>query len=46
VLKYAGRSVLDLATGEMVKSGPDVADIGVPEVDNDLVCGLFGVAGA
>lgn len=46
VLKHAGRSVLDLATGEMTKSGPDVADIGIPEVDNDLVCGLFGVDGA
>jgi hypothetical protein len=46
VLKYAGRSVLDLATGAMAKSGPAVADIGIPEVDNDLVCGLFGVDGA
>jgi hypothetical protein len=47
VLKYAGRTVLDLATGHTLsKSGPDVADIGVPEFDNDLVCGLFGVDGA
>lgn len=47
VLKYAGRTVLDLQTGQLLsKSGPDVADIGVPELDNNLVCGLFGVDGA
>jgi hypothetical protein len=46
-LKSAGRTVRDLATGEVIsESGPKVSDIGVPEVDNDLVCGLFGVDGA
>jgi hypothetical protein len=35
-----------MATGQtLAESGPDVADIGVPELDNDLVCGLFGVQG-
>lgn len=47
VLKKTGREVLDMATWERLsKSGPDVADIGVPELDNPLVCGLFGVDGA
>jgi hypothetical protein len=46
VLKYAGRSVLDLESGEWWKKGPDVADIGDPSFDNDLVCSLFGIDGA
>lgn len=47
VLKYAGRAV-SLLDSEIPfwKSGPDIADIGVPEVDNDLVCGVFGLDGA
>lgn len=47
VLKHADRVVSDISTwGTMSKSGPDVADIGVPEFDDPLACGPFGVSGA
>lgn len=47
VLKYAGHEVRDLGTFELIsKAGPDLADIGDPDYDNDLVCGLFGQEGA
>lgn len=47
VLKYAGHEVRDLWTFELIsKAGPDLADIGDPAFDNDLVCALYGQDGA
>lgn len=47
VLNYAGISVYDLATDEVLyHKGPAVADGSDVEASNDLVCGLYGLDGA